>query len=445
MQTAFRPRTKFIREITPSETKHGTLHKKDFKWVKDGDLTPFVAGAPFSLVEWVDFNPGSPKQVVRVLNEAGWRPVDKTKGHIEFEREAQRNRRNKKKLLDFELEKDHNKIEAYEKFGWKINEKNLQTLPDTAPAAAKALAKRIMLESRRKTLVEWIELCDPQSERIHGKFQHIGAWTHRMSHQNPNTANIPREDKLFGKDMRSLWRAQPGRLLIGVDAEGIQLRVLAHYIDDPEFTHSVIFGKKQDGTDPHSLNMAALGQACRSRDDAKTFIYAWLLGAGISKVAEILKCSNAEAKEAVENFLRRFEKLKRIKEEVIPYDARRGYFEGFDGRFVRVPGEGVDDKKHLMLSGYLQNGEAIVMKKAVARWHPLLIKEKIPFWFVNLVHDEYQTETINDMEIAKYIANVQAESIRIAGEELGLKCPMAGSVLNTHGKLAIGSNWLETH
>ena len=97
----------------------------------------------------------------------------------------------------------------------------------------------------------------------------IGAWTGRMAHQTPNTANIPNDldtqgkKKLLGKEMRSLWRAPRYRLFVGVDAEGIQLRVFAHYIDDPEFTEALVKGKKDDKTDPHSLNQRILGGVCK--------------------------------------------------------------------------------------------------------------------------------------------------------------------------------------
>lgn len=460
----FVPKPKLVREITPSYTKHGTLHKKDFKWVKDGDLTQFNGG-PFSLLKWVEFNPSSPKQVVEVLHEAGWRPIDKTKGHIELEREIRTLEREKKykKGVDTSLQVKYDKLVEYKKVGWKVNETNLQTLPDTAPTPAKTIAKRILLESRRRTLVEWLELARQPSERIHGRFQHIGAWTHRMSHQNPNTANIPTEQKLFGKEMRSLWSAPSDRLLVGVDAEGIQLRVLAHYIEDEEFTNALVNGRKQDGTDPHSLNKRVIGDICKHRQNAKRFIYALVLGAGLDKLAEVLECSKEEAQEAVSRIMERYQGWSELKKTQVASDAKRGYFQGFDGRYVRIPGESAGERKHLMLSGYLQNGEAIVMKKACVHWHERLTKEKVPFKFVDFVHDEWQTETVNDLDVAKYIAQVQADSIKWAGEQLNLKCPMAGAVTSDHGIFehsrewnekdqswdilywGIGHNWYQTH
>jgi hypothetical protein len=115
------------------------------------------------------------------------------------------------------------------------------------------------------------------------------------------------------------------------------------------------------------------------------------------------------------------------------------------------------------MSGYLQNGEAIVMKKACLKWHEILdgefrslygsIRNNInnmdcgrPWSIVNFVHDEWQTEVPNDLTIALKVAKVQADSLRIVGEELGLKCPLAGSYWNDdHKDYTIGRNWYQTH
>lgn len=65
---------------------------------------------------------------------------------------------------------------------------------------------------------------------------------------------------------------------------------------------------------------------------------------------------------------------------------------------------------------------------------------------VNLVHDEWQTETPNDMTVALKVAKTQADSLRIVGEELKLNCPLAGSYWNEdHQDYTIGVHWQQTH
>ena len=443
----FPPRLKPVREVHPKVTKHGTLSKADFRFVKDGNLGDYNGG-PFTRCEWVQFNPASHKQLVEVLHEAGWKPTEKTKTHIDTERSLQRASWGKTPISETVLRDLEDKLSSLKKFGWKITENNLATLPSSAPAPAKTLAKRILLESRRRTLTEWISLVSPQDNRIHGKFVGIGAWTHRMAHQNPNTANIPTEAKLFGKEMRQLWRAPKDRLLVGVDAEGIQLRIFAHYIDDPEFTDALVRGRKDDKTDPHSLNQRVLGRICKSRAVAKRFIYALLLGAGLGKLSEILDCSKSEAQEALDRVLERYTGFGNLKREVLPQDGKRGWFVGLDGRRVSIPGETPGSRTHLAMSGYLQNGEAIVMKKACLLWHEQLARElgaDAPI-IVNFVHDEWQSECKNDPRLALKIADIQAGSLKIVGEELKLRCPLAGSYWNDdHKDYTIGVNWYQTH
>ena len=442
---AFPPRLSLIREIHPEVTKHGTLHKKDFRFVTNGDLSEYNGG-PFCRCSWEPFNPSSHKQIVDVLHHAGWRPIDKTKTHIDTERSLALARRRKNGVS--EIHDLTTRLEELKKTGYKVNEANLETLPASAPKPARLLAKRILLESRRRTLVEWLDLV--QDGRIHPRFQGIGAWTHRMAHQNPNCANIPNEfdtqgkKKLLGKELRSLWCAPKNRLLGGCDAEGIQLRIFAHYINDPEFTDALVKGKKDDKTDPHSLNQRILGDACKSRAAAKRFIYALLLGAGIGKLSEILDTSNSNTQQALERLLSRYSGWATLKDSVFPRDAKRGWFIGLDGRKIRIPGDTESSRRHLAMSGYLQSGEAIVMKKATLRFESKL--KDYDAMLVNLVHDEWQTEGPNNVDIMIKICKMKADALKEVGEELKINCPLAGSYWNDDlHDYTIGTNWSVTH
>lgn len=465
LKKGFPQELKFLRLCSPKETKFKTISlssiPKKLRDAENGNLSDYSVGADFSYCEWVEFDPASTTQRIERLWKAGWQPRNKTKKHKEADKEARELRRRRKPIPEG-LQK---RLDRFAVYGWTIDEENLLTLPDTAPEAAQKLVEWLMVSNRRSTLETWINACRVNSGRlegipageedgygrIHGSFNPLGAWTHRMSHADPNAGNIPKFDSKqprktpYSDRMRELWSCTPGRYLVGVDAESIQLRVLAHYLNDEEFTNALIRGRKEDGSDPHSVNQRALGSVCKSRDDAKTFIYAWLLGAGVEKVAAILGCSRDEASEAVENFIRRYTGLQYLKEEIIPRDASRGYFEGLDGRYVRIKGSDIGAREHFTLAGYLQNGEVIIMKRANRRWTREVSAAGVPYWQVNFVHDEFQTETRRIWDEALFVANTQADSIRIAGEELGLRCPTAGSILNSHGKIAIGNNWMETH
>ena len=423
LRTAFPSRQNLVRTVLPVLTAKGSINRRSFSWLPE-DVTPESIGAkpgvPFHIYETVEFNPTSTKQIIERMWEFGWKPTEKTKGHLKAEKD-----------------RENDKLDHYKKYGWTISDENLKTLPEDAPEAAKLLTRYILLSRRLTTLDEWIAAYDKETKCIHGQVNSIGTWTHRASHTNPNTGNITSVDSEFGPDMRSLWMAGQGFRQVGCDAEGIQLRVLAHYMDDREFTEALVRGSSDDGTDVHTLNWRKLNGGdgnypCPNRKTAKTFIYSYLLGAGVAKTAQIFGCSPSEATTARDRFVSSFPGLQRVKKELIPADARRGYFIGLDGRPV------ICNSEHLMLAGYLQNAETVVMKLANWHWWEILKKEHIPFWQMAYVHDEWQTRTVDDEDLANYIGQTQADSIKWAGEELGMKCPLAG-------KYVVGYNWAQCH
>lgn len=231
---------------------------------------------------------------------------------------------------------------------------------------------------------------------------------------------------------RGLWRVEEGNWLVGTDAEGIQLRILADLMQSDDYVHAIISGRKEDETDIHNLNKRALGLSHATRDMAKTFIYAFLLGAGNAKVGQILKVSTQQAAGAIQNFMESISGLKKLKTKVIPDIAQRGYFRGYDGRKVIVPSE------HKTLAGMLQNGESTIMKHACLKWIADAEKERIQFKLVTWPHDEWQTEVIGSRDAAERLGEIQRNAIEYVGKELGLMCPLAGST-------DIGKNWLDTH
>jgi len=271
-----------------------------------------------------------------------------------------------------------------------------------------------------------------------------------MAHQKPNTANIPNavrvsdgKPSLYGKELRSFWCAPKKRVLVGVDAEAIQLRIFAHLINDPILTDAIVNGKKSDGTDPHSLNKKYFGDYCKTRNAAKHSLYAIFFGGGPGKIADIMACTREEASQAIDSLIDKYPGLKYLQQEVIPKDARRGWFLGIDGRAVRVPGSDISKKRHLMMSGYLQNGEAVAMKRATVLFNPRL--KDFDAKLVDLVHDEWQVEAPNELELCIELAKVMCDSLRIVGEELKLNCPLAGSYWNDAEEYTIATNWSKTH
>jgi len=262
--------------------------------------------------------------------------------------------------------------------------------------------------------------------RIYGYVNPCGAITGRMTHSDPNVGQVPSKGR--GKRLRECWRAKEGYKLVGCDADGLELRCLAHYMQDDAYSKAVCFGKKEDGSDAHTKNKIAAGLA--DRDTAKTFIYAFLYGAGGGKIAAIADLNSDEAGNALkQKFLRRTPALKALIARV-KKAARKGYLVAIDGRKVYVRA------LYAALNTLLQSAGAILMKQALVLLDEAATKEGLDYEFVGNIHDEFQTEVLE--KDAPRFAELAEWSIKRAGEVLGFRVPMAGSA-------AIGDCWAETH
>lgn len=422
--TAFPPKQTLAHRVTARLTKKGTINASDFRFLpvdSNGcrDLTPYVPGQTYEFFDYIPFNPSSSKQRVERLNEAGWKPFKKTKGHKALIREIGRGKPTAEQKV---------KLEEYKTYGWTCDEENLKTLPKDAPEAAHKLAEYLILSSRLNNLTEWLSHVT-YIGRIHGNFNHIGAWSHRASHNNPNMANIPSDDP-YGKEFRALWTASPGYKLVGVDADGIQLRIFAHLCNDQRLIKAIESGNKDDKTDIHSLNKDILGIICKSRDAAKTFIYALLLGASLPKIAEILGCSTNDAREGMDRIFEFYPGWRELQQGRLIEEGEQGYITCIDGRRLKLP------EPRLALTGHLQSGEKIIMAKAASIWYPQI--RGLDAYPVNWVHDEWQTEVRDAEALPEYVRDLQMASLLAAGKSFGLN-------ISTPGSQKMGYNWKETH
>ena len=271
----------------------------------------------------------------------------------------------------------------------------------------------------------WLKLIESDGA-IHGRVDTIGAVTGRCTHNAPNLAQVPSARGFKGKECRSLFRARDGYKLVGTDASGLELRCLAHYMNDEDYTNEILNG------DIHSKNQAAAGLP--TRDNAKTFIYGFLYGAGDAKVGAIIGKGSKQGKEIKEKFLTSLPSLGRLSRAVKEKIRTRGYLKGIDGRTLKVR------EQYKGLNVLLQSCGAILMKKALCILYEDCLakgwKINEDFAFVLNVHDEIQTEV--KPEIVEEYKEMAVNAIRKAGEYFNTRCPL-------DGESKVGSNWCETH
>jgi DNA polymerase-1 len=354
--------------IFPPRITTGRTHKTTGKPLKD-------------IIE--PFNPGSRQQIAERLIEKGWKPEKFT-----------------------------------EKGSVIVDETTLEGLDFPE---AKAIAEYLMLQKRIAQIESWIEHIQADG-RVHGKVITNGAVTGRMTHHSPNMAQVPNTGAIYGAECRNLWTVEKGCKLVGIDASGLELRMLAHYMNDNAYTNEVVSG------DIHTANQTAAG--LETRNQAKTFIYAFLYGAGAAKIGKIVGGSAKEGQKLITNFLRNTPKLERLREKVAKAYAARGVLLAVDGRKLLVRSE------HSALNTLLQGAGAIVMKKALILLNKDLTKRKIPFKFVANVHDEWQVEVPE--QFADEVGQSGVRAIQNAGLEFKMNCPLTG-------EYKIGATWKETH
>ena len=287
------------------------------------------------------------------------------------------------------------------------------------PEAAQVL-EYLLLQKRYAQVKSWLEHTE-EDGRVHGRVISNGAITGRMTHRNPNMAQVPSSNSVYGEECRSCWMVPEGKSLVGFDASGLELRMLAHYMDDEEFTNVLL---KED---IHTRNQMAAG--LDTRPQAKTFIYAFLYGAGDAKIGSIVGGSSGDGRKLKQRFLRNTPSLEALRERV-GNAAQRGHLKGLDGRKLWVRSE------HAALNTLLQAAGAIVMKKALVLLEDYANQWKLDYRFVGNIHDEVQTEVATkDAQKFGYLA---VECLKAAGIHYSLRCPL-------DGEYKVGHTWAETH
>jgi|TARA_R100000458_G_scaffold10537_1_gene8360 DNA polymerase I-like protein with 3'-5' exonuclease and polymerase domains len=383
VQKVFKPKMVDIKQVVPKLKKDGTLSKSGLtaeeydRLIESGDYKPFMRQ------KLQDFNLGSRKQIGEYLTDFGWKPNRFTPTGLPI-----------------------------------VDESSLAKVKDIPEA--RLIAEFLLLQKRIAQIDSWI-LAVQKDNRVHGFVIPNGTITGRMSHRSPNVAQVPSLSSEYGKECRSCWTVKDGYKLVGIDASGLELRMLAHYMNDEDYTHEVTEG------DIHTANQKAAG--LKSRNQAKTFIYAFIYGAGDAKIGSVVGGNQRDGAKLRKSFLDNNPSLKLLRERVSKA-AKRGYLKGLDGRKIYVRSE------HAALNSLLQGGGAIVMKRALLMLQSLIKLNALDAKFVANIHDEWQMEVREDL--ADFVGELAVGCIEKAGEYYKLRCPLTG-------EYKIGGDWSETH
>ena len=337
-------------------------------------------------VKYVPFNIASRKQIAERLIEKGWKPDKHTdKGNII------------------------------------VSEEVLSKIKDIPEA--EMFSRYFLLQKRTGLLKSWIQECQ-EDERVRGKVLTLRTVTGRMAHHGPNMAQVPAIYSPYGKECRSLWTVSntDTHSLVGTDASGLEIRCLAHYMDNAKFTDIVLSG------DVHTANQQAAG--LKTRDQAKTFIYAFLYGAGAAKIGKIVGGDADVGQRLISKFLSNMSALKVLRENIQERIKDHNTIRGLDGRmlYIRSP--------HAALNTLIQGAGAIICKQWLIQMDKRINQLGIDAKLVASVHDEYQFEVLKSD--VKRFTKITKESMWDTQRIFNFKCDLDCDY-------KIGKTWAETH
>ena len=358
-----------LQEVFPPIVTTGRVHKRSGKPLKD-------------IIE--PFNPASRKQIGERLMELGWEPTKKTdKGNV---------------IVDEDV---LSKIDMDE---------------------AKLISEYLLLQKRHTQIASWVEAVKTDG-RVHGRVLTLRTVTGRMAHTSPNMAQVPAVYSPFGKECRSCWTVQNPEThsLVGTDASGLELRGLAHFMDDQNFVNEILNG------DVHTANQKMAG--LQNRDQAKTFIYALMYGAGAAKIGLIVGGDSKTGENLISKFMSNMPKFNLLKKKLTEA-SESGMIRGLDGRLLHIRSE------HASLNTLIQGSGAVICKQWLVQMIDKIQESGIDAKLVASVHDEYQFEVAND-DTEKF-GEITNTAIKEVQDIYDLKCPL-------DSEFKIGKNWAETH
>lgn len=412
--------------------KQGGVYKKPKNKAQREGLVPcdldtrdYMEGAPYTPIEHVVFNPSSRDHIALKLKEAGWVPTEFT-----------------------------------DKGAPKVDDEVLEHVRVDDPvkqASIDLIKEYLMIQKRIGQAAEgdkaWLRYV-AEDGKIHGSVNPNGAVTGRATHSFPNLGQVPGVRASYGGQCRAAFGAEHHLdgltgapwVQAGIDASGLELRCLAHFMapyDNGEYADVILNG------DIHTVNQKAA--ELPTRDNAKTFIYGFLYGAGDEKIGQIVGAGKERGKELKKKFLENTPAIAALREAIQQglvesskwvageqqVKWKRRWIRGLDGRRVHVR------SPHAALNTLLQSAGALICKLWIVRVEEMLLEAGLKhgwdgdFAYMAWIHDEIQV-ACRTPEIAQQVIDISQQAMRWVGEHWNFRCR-----LDTEGKM--GPNWAVCH
>jgi DNA polymerase I len=299
---------------------------------------------------------------------------------------------------------------------------------------------RMVLEYRqlaklKSNYVDSLPLLADTDGRVHTTFNQVGTATGRLSSTNPNLQNIPIRTEL-GREIRAAFIAAPGCKLLSADYSQIELRLMAHFSDDPLLTHAY-----RTGQDIHTLTAAEVfGVSAEkmdkeTRNRAKAVNFGIVYGISPFGLAQQLSIDQHEARLYIERYFERYKGVRTFIDQILEETRRDQKVRTMFGRVRPIPDI---QSRNANLRGFaertavntpLQGTAADLIKVAMIRIERKLGERKLKTRMTLQVHDELLFDVpVDEVEEARVLVQDEMENV------IELNVPLVADV-------GVGDNW----
>lgn len=344
-----------------------------------------------------------------------------------------------KQLGDVLFEKLNLPIIKKTKTGYSTDGDVLEKLKEEHPVIDKILEYRTLSKLKATYVDGMLPLINEKTQRIHAKFNQTVTATGRISCADPNLQNIPIRTEI-GRELRKIFVAKEGCMLIDADYSQVELRVLAHMSGDETMIKAF-----NDDVDVHAMTASQvfnvpLGEVTKQmRSEAKAVNFGIVYGISDFGLATNIGIGRKKAKEYIEKYFEKYPKIKEYMDNAVEHCKEKGYVETLWGRRRYVPEIKSNNYnvrqfgERVAMNAPIQGTAADIIKIAMVNIEKELEERKLKSKLILQVHDELVIEAPEDeIEISKELL------VRNMQNVIKMKVPLKAEA-------GIGKTWYEAH
>jgi DNA polymerase I len=287
----------------------------------------------------------------------------------------------------------------------------LEDLAAQHPLPAKIIEYREIAKLKSTYVDSLPKLINRETGRLHTSFSQTGTATGRLSSSDPNLQNIPIRTEL-GRQIRAAFVAEPGKILLGADYSQIELRVMAHFSEDPVLLEAFRTGQDiHERTAQEVFGVGPMAQTPEHRRASKAINYGIIYGLSPFGLAQQIGVPQKEAAQFISAYFERYRGVKKYLDNVLAETRQTGVTKTLFGRIRPIPDitspqvQIRNFAERTALNSPLQGTAADLIKLAMIAIDRRLTSEKFEAKMILQVHDEllFEAPSSERKELAKLV------------------------------------------